>query len=73
MEQYNAVKANRKQIFVNNFIGGISWALGATIGLTLIVVVLGIVAKNINLVPFVGKFVADVIAFVLQNNPHLVK
>ncbi len=73
MERYEGVKASRKQILINNFLGGLSWALGATIGLAITVFVLGILSKNINLVPVVGNFVSDVIREVLQKNPQLIK
>jgi hypothetical protein len=71
MEKHEAVHKNKRELFVNNFIGGIAWGLGATVGLALVLTALGIVVKQINLVPFVGSFVADVVNFVLSNNPEL--
>jgi hypothetical protein len=71
MEKHEQTNGTRKQIFVNNFLGGIAWALGATFGLALIIAVLSPILKNINLIPFVGNFVAKVIQFVIQNNPNL--
>lgn len=71
MERYEQVKNSRKNIVLNNFIGGLAWAVGATIGLAFIITILGLVLKNINLIPFVGNFVGDVINFVLQKNPNL--
>jgi len=73
MEKYENVKSSRKQIAVNNFLGGLSWAIGATIGLAIIVLILGIVSKNLNLAPVVGGFISDVTREVLQKNPQLVK
>jgi hypothetical protein len=61
---------SKKQIIINNFFGGIAWALGATVGLSFIFTLLGILAKNVNLVPFVGSFVSQIINFVLANNPN---
>jgi|GEM_PF-494507 len=61
------------EIITNNFIGGLAWALGATIGLSIIFTILGMVAKNVNLVPVVGSFVSQVINFILATNPHLGK
>ena len=72
-ERYEGVKENRKQIVINNFLGGISWAIGGTIGLAIIILILGIVVKHINLVPVVGNFVSSVIQEILQKNPQLVK
>lgn len=71
MEKQEAVHKNKKELFINNFIGGVAWGLGATVGLALVLTMLGIVVKQINLVPFVGSFVADVVNFVLSNNPEL--
>lgn len=73
MEKHEGLHRNKREIFVNNFIGGIAWALGATVGLAIIFMFLGIIVKNINLVPYVGSFVADVINFVISKNPHLVR
>lgn len=47
--------------------------MGATIGLAIILAILGFVVKNINLVPIVGNFVSDVMKEVLQKNPQLLK
>jgi hypothetical protein len=71
MERYEQIKISRKQIFINNFIGGIAWALGATIGLALIVAVLTLILKNVNLIPVVGDFVAKIIQFIISKNPNL--
>jgi len=59
------------KIIFNNFIGGISWALGATIGISLIFTILTMIARNIDFVPFFGNFVSDIIDFVLKTNPKL--
>lgn len=73
MQRHEVLHKNRKEIFVNNFIGGIAWALGATVGLGIIIAILGIVLKNVDLIPFVGNFVAGVIEFIINNNPDLTK
>jgi len=61
----------KHEIVVNNFLGGISWGLGATVGLSLFFVLLGILAKEVNLVPVVGSFVSEVINYILATNPHV--
>ena len=71
MERQEALHKNKKEIFINNFIGGIAWALGATVGLAIIVTVLGLILQNINLVPFIGNFVADIINFIIEKHPQL--
>jgi ABC-type amino acid transport system permease subunit len=71
MERYEQINNSRKYIFFNNFLGGIAWALGATVGLTIIAILLGIILKNINLVPYVGNFITGVIEFIFNKNPNL--
>lgn len=61
------------KILLNNFIGGIAWAIGATVGLALFFFIIGFIAKNINFVPIVGSFVSDVLNFILATNPNLQK
>ena len=64
-------KLSMKKILWNNFIAGIAWALGATVGLSFIIALLGILVQNLNLVPIVGTFASQVIDFVLKNNQSL--
>jgi hypothetical protein len=71
MENYEKVKTSKRQILVNNFIGGVAWALGATIGLALIVGILTLILKNVNVIPVVGTFIADTIKFIITKNPNL--
>jgi len=71
MERYEQIDKKRKIIFFDNFIGGIAWGIGAIVGLTLIVAVLGFILKNVSLIPFVGNFVAGVIEFIINKNPGL--
>lgn len=59
-----------KKIIWNNFVGGMAWAFGATIGLSIIIAILGLVSKNINFVPIFGSFISQIIDFLLVNNPH---
>jgi hypothetical protein len=71
MEKHERANSTRKQIFINNFIGGIAWALGATVGLALIVTILTLILKNISLIPVIGNFIGDIINFIIQKNPNL--
>ncbi len=73
MEKYERVKRSFKDIIFNNFVGGIAWGLGATVGVSIVIAILGLILKNVNLVPFVGNFVSQITNYVLQNNPQLIK
>lgn len=56
--------SSKKEIIVNNFIGGLFWGIGSALGAALLVTVLGIILTKINLVPLVGTFVSQVNTFV---------
>jgi hypothetical protein len=66
-----ASKLTKGEIIINNFLGGIAWALGATVGLSFIFILLGIIAKEVNFVPVVGSFVSQVINYILVTNPNM--
>lgn len=71
MERHEQIHKSRKEILFNNFLGGIAWALGATVGFTIVIAILGFIVKDINFIPFVGRFVSGVLTYVLNNNPRL--
>lgn len=62
---------SHKRIMVNNFLAGMFWAFGVTIGFSLLLAVLTLLSGYINLVPIVGKFTSDVIDFILSNNRNI--
>ncbi|HVZ58200.1 MAG TPA: DUF5665 domain-containing protein [Patescibacteria group bacterium] len=60
-----------KQIIRNNFIGGIFWALGATVGISLVIALLTLLSHYVNFIPFIGGFAAEVTKFVIKNNSNI--
>lgn len=62
-----------KKLLFNNFIGGIAWGLGVTVGLSLIFALLGVLAQTIDFVPIIGTFASNVIDFILAHNPAIQK
>lgn len=71
MEKHEHIHKTRAQIFFNNFLGGIAWGLGATVGVSIFFAIFGFVLSKINLIPVVGNFVSGVLSYILQNNPNL--
>ena len=71
MERHEQIHKTRAQIFFNNFLGGIAWGLGATVGVSIFFAILAFLISKIDLIPIVGNFVSGVASYVLQNNPHL--
>lgn len=58
-------------IIWHNFLGGIAWGLGITIGATFILAVGAFILSQIDYVPFFGSFVLNIVEFVQQNSPNL--
>jgi len=53
----------QKEIIKNNFIGGVAWAAGTIVGAVVLVAVLGFIAQYINVIPFIGDFLADLLYY----------
>lgn len=60
MTQHEQVYRGIKKMMYNNFLGGIAWGLGASIGVAIIFSLVTFVLANINFVPIVGDFFAEV-------------
>lgn len=56
---------------MNNFLGGIAWGIGATIGVSIILAVMAFLVKLVDPVPVVGDFVTNVYEYVMQNDPQI--
>jgi len=72
MEPHLKVERTKKKIAIDNFIGGIMWALGVFVGGTIVVAIITLILSKVDLIPVIGTFVAKIIAYV-QSNSHLVK
>lgn len=68
-DKHLLVEKSIKKIMVNNFVGGIAWGLGVTVGASLLLGILGYFASNIGIIPVVGKFVQDLLVFLSENSP----
>lgn len=71
MEKQEHIHKSKKEIFLNNFLGGVAWGLGATVGVSIFFAFMAFLVNKVNLIPFVGNFVTEVIKYILQNNPNL--
>jgi hypothetical protein len=61
----------KRIIFTNNFIGGIAWGLGVTVGLSFFIGILAFVGSRIDLVPVVGDFASKVINYIIINSGQI--
>ena len=66
-DKYTAVTMSRKAIFINNLIGGIAWAMGATIGAAVIVTMAGIILSKFDTVPLVGNYVKAINSYISEH------
>ncbi|MBI2032626.1 MAG: hypothetical protein HYT09_03185 [Candidatus Levybacteria bacterium] len=67
-DKYERVERSKKEIMVNNFLGGIMWGIGVTLGLALLFGILGILVSRVDFVPIVGNFISSIIQFVINQN-----
>jgi hypothetical protein len=71
-EPSEKIYRSRKEIFINNFIGGIAWGLGASIGLAILLATIGFIISQINWVPIIGSIVSEASNQVLQKQLEMV-
>lgn len=71
MERHEYIHKSKKEIFINNLLGGVAWGIGATVGLSIVLALLSILGNAIGFVPIVGDFVSQVINYIQQNDPGI--
>ena len=69
--QEKATQKTRGKMIMDNFLGGISWALGVWIGATLFIAIIVFVLSKVNYIPIVGDFMVDILNYVGQNSLKL--
>ncbi|HEY5601201.1 MAG TPA: DUF5665 domain-containing protein [Patescibacteria group bacterium] len=55
------VYKSRSRLILDNFLGGIAWSLGTFIGFGAVAVVIGYFLSQVNLIPIIGSWVADIL------------
>lgn len=70
--ELNAVLGNKKEIFVRNFIAGISRGVGIGIGVTIITaIVVYILQRIVRLnIPLIGEYISDILEIVGKNKSN---
>lgn len=59
----------RREIFINNLIGGVAWGLGGLIGATVVVALLGVLIVQTQRIPLIGGVVEVIINSVMDAGP----
>lgn len=60
VDNYNAINKSKKEIMLNNFLGGISWAVGTAVGASLIVGLITLVLTQLKNVDIIGPIIETV-------------
>ena len=60
-EKYLKPSLSRKQIMVNNFLGGLTWALGSITGLTIIAIIIGFILNAVDFNLILGDWLGGII------------
>lgn len=61
------IKASIGRMMFANFLSGMAWGLGTVIGATFVLAFLIFVLSQLNTVPLIGNYIADILNYI-QNN-----
>lgn len=65
MEKYQEASYKPfKKILLHNFLGGLAWGLGATVGLSILLAIIGFIFQQIDFVPIVGNFLQKLTLYI---------
>ncbi|MBI4058041.1 hypothetical protein HY405_01880 [Candidatus Microgenomates bacterium] len=73
MEPHEKVYRRKRDIILHNFLGGIAWGLGASVGLSIVLAIFGFFFSRIDLIPIVGDFISQVAVYISNSRPNLVQ
>ncbi len=65
--KYELPYRSRKEIMVNNFIGGLTWSIGAFLGIALLGFVVGLIISKVNLIPIIGSWLSQILQEATRN------
>lgn len=68
MEPAEKVYRSRGKMLLDNFLGGIVWALGVWVGSAVIIALLVYFISKIDFVPIIGNFMASISDYLVKKN-----
>lgn len=68
-QPHEQVYRSKKDILVNNFIGGIAWSLGTLVGASLVIALIGYILSRVDFIPIIGAWITQIIQEVNFNKP----
>lgn len=63
MEPVKEVYRPLGKMLLDNFLGGVAWGLGVTVGLGVLVAILSLVLSRIDFVPIIGQLLKDLVPY----------
>ena len=73
MEPVKEVYRPLRKMLRDNFLGGIAWGLGITVGMGVLVAILSLVISRIDFVPIIGQLLKDLMPYLQPpGNPYVV-
>jgi len=61
MRREKNIKQSLKRTFMVNFVAGVGWIAGATVGFSIFAYLLTLVLRGLQVTPFLGEWLADLI------------
>ncbi|HYD35226.1 MAG TPA: DUF5665 domain-containing protein [Vitreimonas sp.] len=61
LEPAHRVYRSRRDLFIDNLVGGVAWGFGSVMGATVIVAIILLILAQVQTLPFVGNVVRIVI------------
>lgn len=59
-------KLSKGEIIANNLLGGIFWGIGSIIGIALILSLVSLLSQFVDVIPFVGNFISDILNYLYE-------
>ena len=69
-KHYIEVNASGKSKFLMGLLGGLGWGIGITLGTSLFLLLIGFLISQIDFVPILGNFLAEVVKSATQQPPN---
>lgn len=58
---FTRVHMSRKDVAINNFMGGLFWGIGSILGATLILAISAWIFGTLGIVPLIGRTISDTV------------
>lgn len=70
-EKHQMVEKSKKDIMLNNFLGGIAWGVGIMLGATVVIGLIALVLQQMSWVPIIGDTFLAISQYIQQNSQNI--